>query len=193
MQSQPDVNALVRAQYAATITTAVASIVLCAITGWYAWLTHRLVEASQRQLAMLSRREAEERKSEAARLRHRAHRLREAVKRLPAKGSQPSYGGLIREGTLWSSEDLREAERLAGRLGPWVSGPLALVVQHLDWLAQRVEEINAVPPSRGFDYSNFPWDHWEKAWAESVSNLELLEKLAKKEEERQESIARDAA
>ena len=122
--------------------------------------------------------EALERQSDAAVLEHLARRLRRALERLPAKREQPSAATLMRAGVLWTREDLREAERLAARLGPWAAGPLVRVVQDLEWAAFRVGEVRDAT-GVGFNFATFPWDQWETGWENSVHQLKFLERLAK--------------
>ena len=183
---------LARIQTIAIAVTGAATVALVGVTAWYVWLTNRLVSLSQRQLTHLYRGEAQQRQAEAAVLQHRARRLREAVKRLPAMRNQHNAVGLIRAGVQWTREELRDTELLAGRLGPWFSGTLGIVVQHMESLALRVADVQAVSRSLGYDFDAFPWDEWEKAWDVSVRNLELIEKLASDENERQSQLAREA-
>lgn len=169
---------------AAVQATAFATLSLCAITGWYAWLTHRMVAHGHSQTKQLRRAHLEQRRSEALILANLADRVGAGMRELPPKLSEQGFDGRVREGALWSRDDLRELETLSAALGPWASGPLVDVTNFLLWMDARVREIQQVPVGRGYDYRAFPAQRWETAWRESDKHLGLVAKLARDEAER---------
>jgi len=173
--------------------SALATVALCALTAWYAWLTHRLVIQNRAQMQLLHRTELDRQLAEAKTLASIADRVGAAVRELPAHPDQPGFDRDIRLGILWQREDLRDLERLASRLGPWATEPLIQVINYVNWMAARVVEVQAVHPSQGFDYTRFPREKWTWAWQETDKHLALLAKLARDAAERLSREAGDAA
>jgi len=168
----------------AALAGALATIALCLITGWYAWLNNQLVVHNQEQLAELRRSAIDLRRSRAIVFANLADRVGAAVNELPGKLSNPGFDAGIRAGVLWRPEELRELEQLAAHLGPWVAAPLVQVVNYLNWISARVAEVRAVPVLTGYDYTKFPKEKWEWAWAETMRQLPITAKLARDEAER---------
>lgn len=167
-------------------STAMATVALCLITGLYAWLTNRLVEANQQQLQELRRSISDTQRSRAIIFAFLADRIGAAVNELPKHLSDPGFDAEIRAGILWRPEELRELEQLAAHLGPWVAMPLVQIVNYLNWMSRRVDEVRAVPINIGFDYKKFPSDKWEIARRESYSQIAIIAKLARDEAARLE-------
>jgi len=175
---------LARNQSGAIQATALATLALCIITGWYAILTHKLVAHTQGQSKQLKRSELEHQHSETMVLSNLADRVGAALRELPADTGEEGFDAKIREGALWSREDLRELEILSARLGPWASVPLSQVTNFMLWMEARILEVQRVDPRSGFDYRQFPGDKWKHAWEESSRQLAVISKLADDEAER---------
>lgn len=159
--------------------TALATLALCAITGWYGWLTYRMASHGLTQTKQLKRTEIDKQWSDAVVLANLADRVGAALRELPTNTSDRGFDTSVREGALWSRDDLRELEVLSARLGPWASGPLVDVTNYLLWIDARIREIQQVNPTIGFDYSCFPGDRWEHAYRQSDKHLALVAKLAR--------------
>ncbi len=159
--------------------TALATLALCAITGWYAWLTHRMVSHGHTQTKQMKRTEIDRQWSDAVVLANLADRVGAALRELPTDLSDGGFDRNVREGALWSRDDLRELEVLSARLGPWASGPLVDVTNYLLWIDARIREIQKVDPLKGFEYSRFPGDRWEHAYRKSDEHLAVVAKLAR--------------
>ncbi len=160
--------------------TALATLALCVLTGWYAFLTQRLVLFGSKQAQDLRRAQTEKERSEALILANLADRVGAGMRELPHSNGDNGFDNKIREGALWSRDDLREMEKLSAQVGPWASGPLVSVTNYLLWMDARIREVQAEPRSRGFDYARlFDFDKWEHAWSESDKHLAVVAKLAK--------------
>ncbi len=159
--------------------TALATLALCAITAWYGWMTHRMVSHGHTQTKQLKRTEIDKEWSDAVVLANLADRVGAALRELPTNLSDGGFDRSVREGALWSRDDLRELEVLSARLGPWASGPLVDVTNYLLWIDARIREIQKVDPLKGFEYSRFPGDRWELAYRKSDEHLTVVAKLAR--------------
>lgn len=162
-----------------SIAAALATVALCIITGWYAWLTYRLVASNVRQTRIIERQANESQRARALIFAHLASRVEAAVRELPSDPGDREFDRRVREGVLWRPEELRELEQLGAYLGPWVAYPLIQIVNYLNWITARVGEVRAVLPHIGFDYSRLDSNKWKHAWGESTRQLPLIAKLAR--------------
>ena len=166
-----------------SVSIALATIALCFITAWYGWLTYRLVSLGQKQMATLQRSEHQEQWRDVTFLANLAERVGAAVRELPESAKESGFDIKMRGGVLWQVEDLWRLERLSVQVGPWAYGPLVDVVNYLNWMNKRMEEIRSTDSRQGYNYRLFPGEKWAHARQQSDQQLTLIARLARNKAE----------
>ena len=80
----------------------------------------------------------------------------------------------IREAVLWEHGDLERLEELAALLGEASASKASEVVPALRFLESMVKQVQAVNPTLGYDYEQFPRDRWREDFEKAREGLRVL-------------------
>jgi hypothetical protein len=122
---------------------AVATVVLVGITGWYAWLTHRLVNVQEAA-----------RRERMAELRSVVITLRNGLEQLPIEKATAIR--VMRNAALWDEGDLPALRTQASWFSSDAGDHAASALAPLRWLGAKTRESK----DAGFNWERFPWDDY---------------------------------
>jgi len=154
-------------QAVSSVVSVLVTVVLVWITAEYVKLTRSLAEAAHQNLE-------HQREAAQARRRH-LHSLLKTLRfmlgQLPA---DPQHGEHIRRVPICENSDLSELQELSAQVGTQEGQEAALATVSMRWLRDRVEEVRAAEPPKGYDWSRFPWDRWQVEYAFARDHLNVI-------------------
>ncbi len=154
---------------------AMAAVLLYLATRRYIDFTRDIARANAAQLELVRASQTSARADAQRELAQRVKALRVQLIALPQPGNQSAADRLIRDAPLWSDADLDQVQRLASQMGTNTADLALKAVTNLKWLAQKANEVKAVSPEYGYDYSRFPWPKWHYHWNEADQALAALD------------------
>jgi hypothetical protein len=153
-------------QAIASIASVCVTLMLAFVTYRYVQLTQSLAEAAHEQLRLQRHSAA----SEAAQLLTLVDLLSGSVAKCPVNERD---GEKIRSIPLWKQSELTRLATLAASvLGP--DTRIHNVIQKLNWIRARLEEVHATTPDAGYDWEKFPFAEWCRELGDTRSLLTQL-------------------
>lgn len=157
-------------QAVTAIVTALATIVLVAVTARYVRLTGKLVDTAAAQLRAL----AEAQRTRRQELRSSMERLMLALASLPISFQRQQADQMIRDSGSWNDFDFGRFRTLAAEVSTRAGSNAAVVEVKMKYLADQIDKVKQVPVLTGVSWGTFAWAPWEIAINDARARLEAI-------------------
>jgi len=159
-------------QAIAAVVQAGVAVVLWRVTAKYVELTRELAVTASAQLSLSREAETHRWRSDLLDLETVSRRLLTSLDEFAVAGT--SWATPIRQGALWSPEELRELTQLAAKAGKEYVSLALQPATDLQWMLERIAPVRAENPAVGYELGRFPREDFERRLARSIAALSAI-------------------
>lgn len=163
----------------AAIVQAGVAVMLWLVTAKYVELTKELATTASEQLSLTREAEIHRWRSDLLDLETVSRRLLTSLDELA--GAAGGWAAPIRQGALWTPDELRELTQLAAKAGKEYAALALQPATDLKWMLERIAPVRAEDPAKGYELSRFPREDFDRRLDRSRAALnEIVEKAREK-------------